>query len=79
MKRSLNKLSALLLLMGLLVLTGCGAKEALPEEELYQSKLDSCVNMLVGTCLLYTSSTAKTGIKISSATYRSILSVRRYY
>ncbi|MGN8800257.1 OadG family protein [Candidatus Merdisoma sp. HCP28S3_D10] len=49
MKRSLNKLSALLLLMGLLVLTGCGAKEALPEEELYQSKLDSCVNMLVGT------------------------------
>ena len=43
MKRSLKKLSALLLLMGLFVLTGCAAKETLPNEEVYQG------------CLLYTS------------------------
>ena len=39
MKRSLKKLSALLLLMGLFVLTGCAAKETLPNEEVYQGKL----------------------------------------
>lgn len=49
MKRSLKKLSALLLLMGLFVLTGCAAKETLPNEEVYQGKLDSYVEMLVGT------------------------------
>ena len=49
MKRSLKKLSALLLLMGLFVLTGCAAKETLPNEEIYQGKLDSYVEMLVGT------------------------------
>ena len=49
MKRSLKKLSALLLLMGLFVLTGCAAKEKLPNEEVYQGKLDSYVEMLVGT------------------------------
>ena len=49
MKRSLKKLSALLLLMGLLILTGCAAKETLPNEEVYQGKLDSYVEMLVGT------------------------------
>lgn len=49
MKRSLKKLSALLLLMGLFVLTGCAAKETLPNEEAYQGKLDSYVEMLVGT------------------------------
>lgn len=49
MKRSLKKLSALLLLMELFVLTGCAAKEALPNEEVYQGKLDSYVEMLVGT------------------------------
>lgn len=49
MKRSLKKLSALLLLMGLFVLTGCAAKETLPNEEVYQDKLDSYVEMLVGT------------------------------
>ena len=47
MKRSLKKLSALLLLMGLFVLTGCAAKETLPNEEVYQGKLDSYVEMLV--------------------------------
>lgn len=46
MKRSLKKLSALLLLMGLFVLTGCAAKETLPNEEVYQGKLDSYVEML---------------------------------
>ena len=49
MKRSLKKLSALLLLMGLFVLTGCATKETLPNEEVYQGKLDSYVEMLVGT------------------------------
>ena len=49
MKRSLKKLSALLLLMGLFILTGCAAKETLPNEEVYQGKLDSYVEMLVGT------------------------------
>lgn len=49
MKRSLKKLSALLLLMGLFVLTGCAAKETLSNEEVYQGKLDSYVEMLVGT------------------------------
>ena len=49
MKRSLKKLSALLLLMGLFVLTGCAAKETLPNEEVYQGKLDSYVEMLVCT------------------------------
>ncbi len=49
MKRSLKKLSALLLLMGLFVLTGCAAKETLPNEEVYQGKLDSYVEMLAGT------------------------------
>lgn len=49
MKRSLKKLSALLLLAGLLVLTGCAAKETLPKEETYQAKLDSYVEMLAGT------------------------------
>ena len=49
MKRSLKKLSALLLLMGLFVLTGCAAKESLPNEEVYQGMLDSYVEMLVGT------------------------------
>ena len=49
MKRSLKKLSALLLLMGLFVLTGCAAKETLPNEEVYRGKLDSYVEMLVGT------------------------------
>ena len=49
MKRSLKKLSALLRLMGLFVLTGCAAKETLPNEEVYQGKLDSYVEMLVGT------------------------------
>ena len=49
MKRSLKKLSALLLLMGLFVLTGCAAKETLPNEEVYQGKFDSYVEMLVGT------------------------------
>ena len=46
MKRSLKKLSALLLLMGLFVLTGCAAKEELPNEATYQSKLDGYVQML---------------------------------
>lgn len=49
MKQSLKKLSALLLLMGLFVLTGCAAKETLPNEEVYQGKLDSYVEMLAGT------------------------------
>ncbi len=49
MKRSLKKLSALLLLAGLFVLTGCGAQEALPNEETYQAKLDSYVEMLADT------------------------------
>ncbi len=49
MKRSLKKLSALLFLTGLLVLTGCGQKEALQDEETYQSKLDEYVEMLAGT------------------------------
>ena len=49
MKRSLKKLSALLLLMGLFVLTGCADKETLQNEEVYQGKLDSYVEMLVGT------------------------------
>ena len=48
MKRSLKKLSALLLLAGLLVLTGCASsKETLPNEAEYQAKLDSYVEMLV--------------------------------
>ena len=49
MKRSLKKLSALLLLMGLFVLTGCAAsKETLPNEAKYtRAKLDSYVEMLV--------------------------------
>ena len=49
MKRSLKKLSALLLLTGLLVLTGCADKETLPKEETYQAKLDIYVEMLVVT------------------------------
>ena len=47
MKRSLKKLSALLLLAGLLVMTGCASsKETLPNEAEYQAKLDSYVEML---------------------------------
>lgn len=49
MKRSLKKLSALLLMTGLLLLTGCGQKEALEDEATYQSKLDEYVEMLAGT------------------------------
>lgn len=48
MKRSLKKLSALLLLAGLLVLTGCASKETIPNEAEYQAKLDSYVEMLAG-------------------------------
>lgn len=46
MKRSLRKIPALLLLVCLLVLTGCASKEALPKEALYQQKADYYVAML---------------------------------
>ena len=52
MKRSLKKLSALLLLAGLLVLTGCASsKETLPNEAEYQAKLDSYVETVSYTHL----------------------------
>ena len=47
MKRSLKKLPALLALLGVLVLAGCSAKVAVPNEADYQMRSDQYVQMLV--------------------------------
>lgn len=49
MKRSLKKLPALLMLACVLVLTGCSAKTAVPNETDYQTRSDQYVQMLVST------------------------------
>lgn len=49
MKRSLRKLPALLLLTGILVLTGCSSRVYLENEAEYQTRSDQYVQMLVST------------------------------
>ena len=49
MKRSLRKLPALLLLAGILVLTGCSSRVYLENESEYQTRSDQYVQMLAAT------------------------------